>query len=665
MFWHDRMAKYNISHYTKINATEIDVNTIEDAPTTFSPELTQLKFNTAKGIKRLYIYRWCYTDRESLYIRGVAALRVNKNTISEFRIGAVRNIINDILNGKICLDEGYTIEDAFNYIDQNSLGEALKDNGQAKQIYITYTNELIHKKNLANIGNKKNITAGTAKKKQKGMRLLISYLTDISSKTIQSYAINITNPRLSRNIPEPRLNDLDVEVSYKLHERYFSAFTNYILDGHKKNRAVVVRLEDLGFSDYIGFSYRMSNYNDWLIESDDQIWRRYAFTVEGFIEDWDVIAASALLDGVDFKSNLSLIKRKHKSSVPVYNGVITERDYRYFINAATKHFVFLLLLTTGANTEQLSSIDFSESKLERDAGANRIIVVKPRAQYEKQTLIVDSKFNPIWRQYLKLRESIVRDYDPEFGSVGIPMTKQQGLGLFHLKTSLLKKDSMNHWPKEAPALTTRAGRKYKTNSLLEESKGDVGLVSHMMQRSEEVTRLHYSFKKFEDSAIELTRFFDSLYKSSIARINSHTVVAPIIDSGKKIQTGYCTAVNTDDIRLSNGFNNLAPEPRCGAPLTCFFCESFGIHATEEDIVRLLSVKEWIKYQSNKISRNIDEHAIKYLPIIQRIDEIIESFKISSEESQNIIYGAIKRIKSGRLDPYWQNRIDALIDALEV
>jgi len=430
---------------------------------------------------------------------------------------------------------------------------------------------------------------------------------------------------------------------------------------------LIVELEELGIPDYIGYSYRTHSYNNYGEDQSkpDDVWKRYAYTRNGFRHGWKKIRELAAKDDIELGPSTNKSKAStafSKQSHSFRNG-FSISTLEIYANRAACHFGHMLLLSAGANASHLSSIDFSKTRLDKEVGTNRIIAIKGRSNHEQQTLTIDSRFvHSHWKQYLKLREWMAAHIDKQAPEQGIfTLTRKGKKGFVLLDADKLSQDIF--WPKEAPKLVTRVGKKYKTTTMLEDSDGDTGLVSQLTSTSESTVRKHYTFKKAEDAAKQLSVFFNSMAESAQLRVSGEAV-APVVENAPKVTVGRCTAKSESDIQPIEGYDNRAPQPRCGAPVTCFFCESFGVHADEEDITRLMSVKVWIEYQSESISRNVDEHHQKFLPIIYRIDEIIEQFAARNKYSQSIVDASNQRILRGQLDSYWKNKIDALIDSME-
>lgn len=654
------------SHYTTIDTYELEADSEDIAANILHPERTIVRYT--KG--RIYIFRICYLDRKALNNSGVSRkerLKVNPMSLCSKRVGLSRLIIIDMITGLISLTQASQIERILNWIDNKGRGDDLHKEDTAKSLYADYTHELLHHIRLSKVQSQnKGISRTTARAYQSALNTIICYSTGVSTRTIDTWALIISTKDSSKSLPVPRLNNTDVQIASAMHERFFWAYSNAVLINQKT--PLIVELEDLGFDDYIAFSKNNNSYNKWNTDLSNpaDAWRNFAFSRNGFCSDgWPTIRARAFTDGVQLAhasdsnrgfTNYSSLKWRHLK----LNGLFDARTLTSFSNRAVYHFAHLLLLNTGANAAHLDGIEFTATRLTKTVGAERLIAVKGRSGHEAQKLYVDSGFIKIWRQHNAIRnwmQTRINKKIPDTGLFKIGINKSfTPVTQNNLTTKLF-------WPKDAPSLVTRTAKKAKTQKILEASKGDIAVTAQLTSTTEKTIRKHYSFKKFEDAAKQLTAFFEELRTSAKLRVYGEPV-APIVEKGSKIHTGRCIATSEDDKQLIEGYDERAPQPHCGSPTTCFFCESFGIHASTEDIVRLLSVKTWITYQSQHKSHSLQEHARKFLPIVERINEIVESFENRDKASKKITQTAIKQIESGNIDPFWKNLIDALIDTME-
>lgn len=656
--------------YSHVKTTEYSADSTDQAPNILRPERSVVRFDKAR--ENIYTFRSCYIDRESLNRKakgGAARTQVNESSLSKVRIPIVRLWVRDVLEGNVNLGTSRQIEQFFDWIDQNGFSHRLESVEDIKEVYRSYTDHLYHLLRLPKIGKKGGLKRGTAFGKQRAARLIAHYATGIQQAVIEHWAPYINASR-GRSAPTPRLNDHEVPIAAEIHERFFLAYSKCILTEQPK--PLIVKIGDLGFPDFVLFSTGVHSHNDWGKASSlnrssqtEALWMKYAFTRDGIIPHWPAVRALAERDGIELGASGegNRASKQFAQAVNAHKGSFNFFTQRLFANRAAIHFGHLLLYYAGLNASLLDSIDFSQTRLDKESGSNRIVAIKGRSLQESQSHTVDSRFvRTIWTQYLKLRKWMEAHSPEPVGSDGIfTLPTEMGRSIEFVNSDKLRSDIF--WPDGGPSLATRTAKKYKTTTMLEDTMGDLGLVAHATSTSVGTVKKHYAFKTAEDAARELSVFFRAMMESARIRVSGQAV-APVVVSGNKITVGRCTGESEFDLKQIEGFDERAPKPRCGAPMTCFFCESYGIHASEQDILRVLSVKEWISYQSQDKSKDIDEHAKKFLPIVSRIDEIVDAFYSRDDASAVIVKKARQKVTRGNLDIYWQNKIDALIDAME-
>ena len=74
---------------------------------------------------------------------------------------------------------------------------------------------------------------------------------------------------------------------------------------------------------------------------------------------------------------------------------------------------------------------------------------------------------------------------------------------------------------------------------------------------------------------------------------------------------------------------------------------------------LLSIQKWLPLHSRENSLNMDEHLLKFQPVIERIDDIIADLSNKGEQYEKIVKLASRLAEIGNLHPYWDMKIAAL------
>ncbi|WP_328189615.1 hypothetical protein [Marinobacter sp. OP 3.4] len=653
--------------YVEVETYELIGDSEDKAPNDVVPEQAVVNYPLQPSYK-IHAYKFCYLDRASL-IPDVSpssafARRVNPASLCPKRCKLMARLIRLAINGALVPYRAYRIVSIMDWIDAKGRGEDLHSVDDAKRLYADFTQYLLHMARLSQVGDKKGFGLGTACHKQEAMADLIKLSTNVPLYTVRTWATQLT--RNAQDLPQPRLTENDAKTAYHLHSRFFWGYSQLVLSDHAAAAPLKIQLSDLGYEDFVAFNHNVTSYTKYGARGAKKNWRNVAFSEAGFDDDIQSVARKTKAQGICFDANQRENYRASQRVLVVDNFQLSEGTIRHFANRAIKHFGYMLMFASGCNADHLSGIDCQKSLLPKEDGANRMIAFKGRAKNELQKVTVPSAFQKDWRQMIRLREwmSSYCDQDaPKFGLCYVPLRGNNKNKLVKLDDRTLK-DSLA-WPENGPSLVSRTARKSKIQRVLEISGGDVGLVAEMVSNKPNTIQKHYGFKTFEDSAKQLSQFFTALKTSANLRV-SGKVKPPIVSSGEKILTGKCVAKTEDDRRYIDGIDEVrAPELTCGAPLACFFCKSFGIFNNYEDIHRILSVAAYIKFQSIQRSQALEIHGEKFLPIVARIEEIVEAFKKRSKAAKDIVQRSSRSIEKGDLDPFWLAQVNSLLDAIEV
>jgi len=637
----------------------------------FDPELTVIDTGSNGGLKLRYIrpYRWCYLDRLSLdsnFTSLKEKVKINPLSLCPHRAKIVHKLVSNLLIGSLNLRVFEGLSGAFDWIDQQHRDVELFRLGSTKKIYRDYTEQLRHRIQLSNVGSKAAGAIGyaTAFRSQLSMAFLCAAAAGLDTSTVQSWAYRIPqkNRGPSRGLAAPKTTEADHAVAHAMHSRFFTAFSNAILNNAPP--PIVVRLSDIGFEDVIFYSKKCNSANGWTRGGGKDLrtdWMPYFYRREGFypgnFKEFNLLLAT---NGIESIENYSASYQKRQLNAQAF----TYADLKYMANQATRHFGYLLLDEAGSNASTLATVNCSQTRLDKGLGATRLLAVKGRAGYEQQDQFVDRRFTQtVWKRYLELRAWKVQRLREEGFEA-----PQNGLFLIswqpqHEPYTLLTSGSLRVctlWPSNGPALATRAARKHKTTNIIESSGGNVALASAMQAASPQTIERHYAYKNVIEATQHMSDYFELQAKSAALRQAGVTPVR-FIEDGEETSTGHCDVQEDEGPQLIEGFEGTGIEPRCGAPLTCLFCVHFGLHATEEDLVRLLTIQRWVEVQTQLYASNIDESFAKYNPYIERIDQVLDELPKSSEELANLIRHTKALFSEGKRDPYWAAKINALLD----
>lgn len=620
-------------------------------------------------IGRVFAYRWCYLDRLSFIekIKINKKKQVNLSSLCPQRTEIVRKLIlGEFTNpNQLALRH---VSQVFDWIDLLNRGEELHAIDSTKRLYQAFTKHLRHRIQLSNVGEKKAgaIGYGHACRSQSGMALICSMATGLSISVIRSWAyqIPLRNKSPARSLPTPGTTEKEHIQTHALHTRFFTAFCDAVLNNRPP--PVVIELSDLGYDDLIFYKPGLNSAQRWNLGTTKSLTEETAshfYSREGVFQGsfkcFQELLAKNNIEPLQMTRQVFVTRQRHAQN-------FSDSDLRYMANVATRHFGYLLLAETGSNASTLATIDCSRVRLDKTLGASRLLAVKGRAGYKQEDQFVDLRFaNTVWKRYLELRDWMVQCLRRE-------RLEAPQHGLFLLKGKMGKKPYyplnsasiriLNLWPKNGPPLNTRNARKHKIVIGLEHTDGNLALISGMQMVSTQTVERHYAFKNITDAAIQMSDYFNAQAKSATLRREGLPV--RIISGGDKTSTGHCEALEKDGPQLIKGFESTGILPRCEAPLTCLFCVHFGIHATAEDLLQLLTIKHWVEIQSRLYASSIDESFSKYVPYINRIDQIFEELPQSDKALSKIFLSAKTLFDQGIRNSYWEAKINALLDSEE-
>lgn len=636
----------------------LPLNSFDVAPK-FKPELTVLENSSGKTQRYLNTYRICYLDRRSLdpSIRSNSERKkVNIGSFCVKRAFLIRKIIKGLLEGHRGIPDFRWIEAAFDWIDQQGRSAELHSLEGTRRLYREYTDHIRHRLRLSNVGATiKSIDYPMARALQTALMYVCSLACNHDTKVVQSWAIRIPCKHIGLNeLPAPATTTDEHALSCALHHRFFEAFSQAILENAAP--PVIVKLMDLGFEDLIFYSKTANNANGWSTKGKEgrTDWRPFFYQREGVFE-----GKPKKFNKLLSEHDIPPISSKGFKRMQNNNRHFPQSALRELANYATRHFGYLLLAETGGNASHLGSINCQKMRLDKVVGLATTRAIKGRAGYEQQEQHVDIRFaQTTWKQYLKLRDWMCRQLEapPESGLFLLLDREDQEPYTLLSNISL---PQLRLWPKSAPTLSTRAARKHKTVNLLDGSGGNTALVAGMQFVSAQTIERHYAFKNREEAAKLMSEYFAAQAKSAEIR---HSGVKPvrIMEGGETTHTGVCDSVEEGPTLIEG----LDIQPRCSAPITCIFCTHFCLHAGSEEILRLLTIKLWIEIQSRHSSINIDEHFQKFLPYINRLQQILDDLSSMGGRISQDAKDAFVRFERGERDIFWGTKINALLDTVE-
>ena len=600
-------------------------------------------------------YRWdvgsfCYPlrDTRSQYGGGV---RVDESSFDQRRRDFVRKFIGHMAGKNPNTLEGEVrgVRRFLNWVDSGTYGQ-LHDCGSMEKAYQVYTVELLREMQVSGIAGSP-LSQETARGYQRGARLALSIAFDLDEPYLRRLATFIGRNKKSRDSFV-----LDATVDDKAIT--FAALVNVVDEVHR----VLVLKGDLPLR---------------LVSENDELFNFYS-------------ARQVILSEADHRTTYNLLKGfdrfPSRAEVRGILGVVdesidpAERNAYYNARASYKKFIphaecsaaremankamvsglISFISATGHNLSVCQELLLTTEKIVPSTQGRRFSGAKGRANGKEVFPEFGVEFASVYKKILAIRKFVIGDGEsnlvfPVFGAKG-GLVSIQAINISSLKKFIAATLPNVSW------VTPKKWRQNVSSEYLELSNGDTPLTAEKLGNTESVVRSHYGRPSFQVSADQLNRFFSSLHESALARVRNHGHIPVKVlqddQSSVPVPAGQCDSEGNFNPALVSGFTPLAPSPSCKDPETCLFCVHYGVHADAQDVRRVLSLKEIIR--QIKPRQSAEQFSRRYAPLLHRIDEVIETIRVSVPLGEKLVSQISNEIECGDLDVFWGIHFDTLV-----
>lgn len=466
----------------------------------------------------------------------------------------------------------------------------------------------------------------------------------------QTYAFSIINslfpdtethfkqalPRVHVNTKAPPKTETKVpkddELSHAL------VISSEIFDGLTKS---LINLEKYPFE------IRLFGKNTWVVPHKNFCHPRNFAPLRGTSEVWNYSTGKLI------PSQPRMRRKRHRKglkSLQIENAnpsVLTQHRHR-LAKWAHDCFLFLFAANTAINEKQIADLEWHTGTYEVVPAQQGFRTIKWRAGNKKQSFTIAARFVKRFEDYLELRSFITRNYPSNHLFLHVPVTPEdrvrplQNGCLFNLASSMRL-----FIDKDFPKIGYRQLRLYKSNYLLKE----YGLVvaSQLLQSRIGTIAKAYSSPEDDIATKEISAFYNLLEKAIKASTRKHQQSIP---SGHCLKPGNAIPVVEIEADIS--------QPACNNFITCIFCENFVVHATDNDLKKLLSLKYFlteIRHQSS----SIEEFNKLNGPTISRIESILTNISnISPELADRVLIIQNSVFNHEDLSEYWATLLSQLV-----
>lgn len=563
--------------------------------------------------------------------------------IEEFRRpSSISKIIRQFINGKSFVD----------WLDAQEQPYAFDDVASMKNAYCEYTRHLLHRMNSSGIGGQP-IKQATASQYQSGALRVVRLATGLSKPEIQGIATFITRCAQANHV-SVKLPSADVQA------QTFAALLNFIDEAHRLlvgNGALPLHL--VSPSDESCYLYSL--------QVDSEKSKVADFSLAPLLlkspafPTWNQVKAHFGLGGNSGALSAASSAYNRAKRFCEKNNKNLRSDFRRRVgNHAVTSGMLAFIAATGCNLSVAQALEVDTLEVVPSTQGRRFSGTKARSGGKTVVPEFGLRFAPVFKKYLQLREWVLNGSD---SALVFPVVSAE------YRISPVGRVSIvgfkNFFARSLPEtvwVTPTHWRKNVSYQYVRLSGGDMALTAEKLSNTEDTVRQAYSRPALEDFAGEMASFFEAMHQTAIDRTRTVERIPVRILAEKRPEAvtgaGACGKAPETQPERAEGFTELAPTPTCRDPETCLFCEFYAVHADEEDIRRLLSLRYLI--QATKHKQPVDHWQSKFGPTVHRIDEVLSALQDTDGGSQSTINRVHEEVESGNLDAFWSIHFDTLV-----
>lgn len=537
------------------------------------------------------------------------------------------------------------------WIDRQKKNFDLSNKDSVIDAYRSYSKYLVDRTLLADTGED-SLAAHTAKRYQRDVAKLIAYVFDCHEIDIVSQAMQVQSQRY--DVPILLIAEED-------HQKTYATLLNIFLEIHR----IVVHegnfpahfksVDDENFYFYSGFHHQIEK-------------KHIQFDIQGYLAKYAVIPALSkmladfgLAEDSEHRKRLrenrneALNKLKQRNEDKQHTGRERLASYGLVIG------MLLFIAQTGANLDTAQQLQLDKMEVLPSTQGRRFSGTKSRADGKIVYPEFRVKFEPIFRKILQLRAWYLQDETCDF----IFLQRDELLKFVpigYTKLQNMKRFLQRIFPKMV-WITPQQWRKHKSSQTVELSNGDLLLEAEVMDHSLDTARNNYARTSFKDAAQQISQFFNELREVAVSKTRTlERISVQMLDETIDAQSspvGACASIHPQPEKAI-GFTERAPTPNCQQFEHCLFCQHYAVHADDEDVRKLLSLKSLLGYVKQKATDLINWEQ-QFGVVLHRIDEVLNELSDTYENLRDRIFSIQEEVESGDLDAYWLNHFELLID----
>lgn len=545
----------------------------------------------------------------------------------------------------------YTSKMFLDWVDQQKKVFDLSDKISVIDAYQRYSKHLVDRTLLPDTVAKY-LIAHTAKIYQRNVAKVIAYAFNCHEADIVAQALQVQSQRY--DVPILPLAEQD-------HQKTYVTLLNVFLEIHR----IVVQegnfpahfqsIDEESFFFYSGFHHQTEK-------------QHIQFDMQSYLAKYAVIPAfSKMLADFELAEDSEHRKRLRENRNEALHKLQQRNvDKRHIERERLASYglvigMLLFIAQTGANLDTAQQLQLETMKVLPSTQGRRFSGTKSRAGGKQVQPEFGIQFEPIFRKILELRSWYIQDEQCYFV---FPLRNEiQKFGpVGYGKLQLVKRFLKRIFPKMF-WITPQQWRKHVSSQYVELSNGDLLLEAEKMGHSLYTTRNNYARTSFKEAGQQISQFFNELRSVSVAKTRTveHITVKTIdvVVDAHSLPVGSChTQIPQPEKAL--GFTENAPIPNCQQFEHCLFCQHYAVHADDEDVRKLLSLKTMLGYVKQKAT-DLLKWEQQFGVILHRIDEVLTELSNTYATLRDRIFSIQEEVESGDLDAYWLNHFELLVE----
>ncbi|KXZ61990.1 hypothetical protein AVENLUH5627_03525 [Acinetobacter venetianus] len=545
----------------------------------------------------------------------------------------------------------YTSKLFCDWVDSQKKNYDLSNQDSVIDAYRRYSKYLVDRTLLADT-DAESLAAHTAKLYQRNAAKLIAYVFDCHEIDIVSQAMQVQSQRY----------DVPVfPIAKEDHQKTYATLLNVFLEIHR----IVVQendfpahfqsVDDEVFNFYSGFHHQVKK-------------QHIQFGMQRYLAKYTAIPSlSKMLADFELGEDSEHRKRvRENRNQAIRKLEERNKDKRHIERERLASYglcigMLLFIAQTGANLDTAQQLQLDTMEILPSTQGRRFSGTKSRAGNKTVRPEFGVKFEPVFRKILELREWYVQDEACDFI---FPLRNEiQQLGpVSYGRLQLMKKLFQRIFPRMV-WITPQQWRKHKSSQYVELSDGDLLLEAEVMGHSLDTAKKNYSRTSFKDASQQISQFFYELREVAVSQTRTvERIPVQMLDETIDAQpspVGACASIHAQPEKAI-GFTERAPTPNCQQFEHCLFCQHYAIHADDEDVRKLLSLKALLAYVKQKAT-DLIRWEQQFGVVLHRIEEVLTELSDTYVALRMRIIVIQDEVESGDMDAYWLNHFELLID----